>query len=210
MILTPDSLSSEWVHREWNAVYMRETEEKKKIIIPILLKECVIPLLLRDKKYVDFMNVDYALSLVNLIRNIDKCGFMDNDSENLENGDEAKINDLNNVLKVVNDKSKPLSQSIVIALAFGKKYGYENLIEFCKNELRGWKKVPEVIPKYRTIDVYFSIVPINNQFNGWGGSASNMFSFMDASSDFRKRQKTLYQPISVLEEVVNPDKKKDI
>jgi hypothetical protein len=54
IVLSPDSVKSEWVKREVNAALIRELEEKEVVILPILITDCEIPILLREKKYADF------------------------------------------------------------------------------------------------------------------------------------------------------------
>lgn len=54
LILSPDSVESEWVKREVNAALMRELEERKVIVLPLLIKDCKIPTLLKEKRYADF------------------------------------------------------------------------------------------------------------------------------------------------------------
>ncbi len=54
LMLSPNSVTSEWVRREVNAALIRELDEKKVIILPVLIESCEIPTLLREKKYADF------------------------------------------------------------------------------------------------------------------------------------------------------------
>lgn len=54
VILSENSVSSKWVEREWQAKYWNEIEHGRVNILPILLKECKIPELLKTKKYADF------------------------------------------------------------------------------------------------------------------------------------------------------------
>lgn len=58
LILTPNSVSSEWVKRELKAILMDEIDEKKVRVLPILYKDCDIPPFLRDRLYIDFRNSD--------------------------------------------------------------------------------------------------------------------------------------------------------
>jgi hypothetical protein len=53
-MLSPNSIQSEWVKRELNAALMRELEDKKVVVLPILIADCKIPVLLKEKKYADF------------------------------------------------------------------------------------------------------------------------------------------------------------
>jgi predicted nucleotide-binding protein len=54
IILTPASVASSWVREELNAALLRQLEERRVFVLPILAQDCQIPLLLRDKKYADF------------------------------------------------------------------------------------------------------------------------------------------------------------
>ena len=54
VVLTKASVSSEWCRKELNAGLLRELEEKRVIVLPLLVEDCEIPLFLREKKYADF------------------------------------------------------------------------------------------------------------------------------------------------------------
>lgn len=54
VILSEHAASSKWVEREWQAKYWSEVTGGGVTVIPVLLRECEIPLLLRTKKYADF------------------------------------------------------------------------------------------------------------------------------------------------------------
>lgn len=54
VILSHNSIQSEWVKREMTAGLLREIEERRVRILPIVIDDCRIPLLLRDKLYADF------------------------------------------------------------------------------------------------------------------------------------------------------------
>ncbi len=54
LVLSPTSVQSEWVKREVNAALMRELSERKVVVLPLMLRDCELPVLLRDKKYADF------------------------------------------------------------------------------------------------------------------------------------------------------------
>jgi hypothetical protein len=65
MVLSKASVSSEWCKKELTAGLMRELEEKKVVVLPVLIEDCEIPLLLRDKLYADFRkNFDEGLRVV--------------------------------------------------------------------------------------------------------------------------------------------------
>jgi hypothetical protein len=56
VVLTPNSVSSNWVQKELEIATTMEIQDKKIKVIPILYKDCEIPLFLMDKVYADFRN----------------------------------------------------------------------------------------------------------------------------------------------------------
>ena len=54
VILSQESFKSEWCNKELNAGLVRELEEKRVIVLPLLLEDCEMPLFLREKMYADF------------------------------------------------------------------------------------------------------------------------------------------------------------
>jgi hypothetical protein len=54
IVLSKASVASVWCKKEVVAAIQRELEERRVIVIPVLLEACDVPLFLRDKKYADF------------------------------------------------------------------------------------------------------------------------------------------------------------
>jgi hypothetical protein len=54
IVLSKASVASEWCKKELNAGLMRELDEKKVIVLPVLVEDCEIPAFLREKLYADF------------------------------------------------------------------------------------------------------------------------------------------------------------
>lgn len=54
IVLSPEALQSEWVKSELSAAWVKQMKSKKVFILPILYRDCEVPLLLADKKYADF------------------------------------------------------------------------------------------------------------------------------------------------------------
>jgi hypothetical protein len=54
IILSPESVNSEWVRRELNSALVKEIKEKKIFVLPCLLRNCSIPTFLAEKRYADF------------------------------------------------------------------------------------------------------------------------------------------------------------
>jgi hypothetical protein len=63
VVLSKASVASEWCKKELNVGLIRELEEKRVVVLPVLIEDCEIPLFLRDKKYADFRtNFDRGLA----------------------------------------------------------------------------------------------------------------------------------------------------
>ena len=58
LVLSPDALASEWVKSEVGAAWCRQMSSRKTIVLPILYRDCELPLFLSDRKYADFRS-DY-------------------------------------------------------------------------------------------------------------------------------------------------------
>jgi len=54
VVLSKASIQSAWCREELNAAIMRQLAERRAIVLPLLIEDCNIPLVLRDKKYADF------------------------------------------------------------------------------------------------------------------------------------------------------------
>lgn len=65
VILSKASVQSEWCKKELTSGLLRELEEKRVVVMPVLLEECDIPIFARDKLYADFRsNFDEGLRTV--------------------------------------------------------------------------------------------------------------------------------------------------
>lgn len=54
IILSKNSVASEWCKKELNSGLMRELEEKRVLVLPCIIDDCEIPLFLKEKMYADF------------------------------------------------------------------------------------------------------------------------------------------------------------
>lgn len=66
IVLSANSVKSEWVQRELNSSLMRQLKDKKIMIKPVLIQDCDIPALLFDIKYADFRD-DYNEGFASLL-----------------------------------------------------------------------------------------------------------------------------------------------
>ena len=67
LFLSPNSVESGWVDREWKSRYWDEINTRQISLLPILIEDCKIPELIKSKKYADFRQ-DYNTGLKELLR----------------------------------------------------------------------------------------------------------------------------------------------
>ena len=58
VVLSRNSMASEWVQRELQIAMQRELKERKVIVLPLLIEPVDLPPFLRDRLYADFTNLE--------------------------------------------------------------------------------------------------------------------------------------------------------
>lgn len=69
VVLSPRSVESGWVEKEWKTKYWDEIKQNRALVLPVLIENCEIPPLLKTKKYADFRK-NYFQGLKSLINAI--------------------------------------------------------------------------------------------------------------------------------------------
>ena len=69
MLLSPNSVASEGVKAEWEALFWEEMNTRKIKVIPLLIEDCEIPTFLKVKKYIDFRQ-NYLQGMNQLLQDI--------------------------------------------------------------------------------------------------------------------------------------------
>ncbi len=54
IVISNSSMASEWCRKELSSGFLRELEEKRVVVLPLLLEDCERPIFLRGKMYADF------------------------------------------------------------------------------------------------------------------------------------------------------------
>lgn len=200
VVLSPNSISSGWVDREWKSKYWNEVESGHIQVLPILIETCKIPLLLRTKKYADFRE-NYSTSLVTLMSTISSPPTSNRSKESIPRRDSK--DQVTSLIELVQSRNSLLSQSIARVYRFALEHNQEDLIEFCKNELSGWprQKPYKIDPIHRVIQVYVAIGhEINPQYFGWNGNTSSIISHIQQNPDeFIPTKMILPYPLSKIE-----------
>jgi hypothetical protein len=71
VILSKTSVESEWCKKELSAGLMRELDEKRVVVLPVLVEDCEIPMFLREKMYAD-LRTDFNRGLHRILDAIAK------------------------------------------------------------------------------------------------------------------------------------------
>jgi hypothetical protein len=71
VILSKASVSSEWCKKELSAGLLRELEEKRVVVMPVMLEDCEVPIFARGKLFADF-RTDFDVGLRAVIEGIAK------------------------------------------------------------------------------------------------------------------------------------------
>lgn len=87
VILSKASVESEWCKKELSAGLMRELDEKRVVVLPVIVEDCEIPLFLREKMYADLRS-DFDMGLHNVLNAIAK----------VTNADQARLEQEDGVL----------------------------------------------------------------------------------------------------------------
>ena len=67
LLLSPAAVNSQWVHAEMSTALSRELQERAIKLIPVLLADCEIPLLLRDRQYLDMRGKNREVGIRRLV-----------------------------------------------------------------------------------------------------------------------------------------------
>jgi hypothetical protein len=201
VVLSPDSVRSEWVEREWKAKFWDEVKSGKTLVLPARIAQCEIPLLLRTKRYADFQG-SYGIGLVQLTSSIDPLIKMGTSGGFPKDAGAEKISAL---LAKIQSRSVPLSQCIAEALPIAREAADTAFERFCRVELAGWK-IERPTPYagglgYRELQTFISpFGEINAMYFGWGGDLSNALDHMRNDKEhFFPFKLVVTYPVSKLE-----------
>lgn len=71
VILSKASVGSEWCKKELSAGLLRELEERRVVVLPVMLEDCVVPVFARGKMFADF-RTDFDIGITALVESIAK------------------------------------------------------------------------------------------------------------------------------------------
>lgn len=202
LVLSPNSVISNWVEREWKAKYWDEVERGQIFILPILIEDCEIPSLIKTKKYADFRK-SYSVGLVQLAGGINPVIQRNSNLKELENYSNKFESDISALIAKLQSKIIPVSQCFAEALVIAQKVENPSLVRFCREELSGLEQGVDREPNgrhsYRVIEGFVSIDQINMQYGGWGEGITNILAFMRNSDSFHSWKVLIPFSISKIE-----------
>lgn len=205
VILTPNAIASKWVEREWMTAYWTEVEARKIVVLPVLLKDCDIPLFLKTKKYADFRR-EYLSGLIELNNALTPMTRTAVDLPD-PNGHATQTElSLSILISRAQNRAEPLSKVIADALTLAIHIKDSDLREFCKREITGFSDSHPLDSSvsYRLFSVYASYNRINMSYVGWDGDVNNVINYMNSHpDDFRPIKLFEHRGISVIESEVD-------
>lgn len=71
VVLSNASVSSEWCKKELSAGLLRELEERRVVVMPVMLEDCAVPVFARGKMFADF-RTDFDSGLASVIEGVAK------------------------------------------------------------------------------------------------------------------------------------------
>lgn len=86
LILSPEAIKSKWVALEYSASLYKDPSAAERVLIPILRKDCDIPLVLGRLKYLDARDEDFERQLRHLLNGIELVD-INSTSVNRQNSD---------------------------------------------------------------------------------------------------------------------------
>lgn len=128
IVLSPEALNSEWVKSELSAAWCRQMNTRKIIVLPIMYRNCNIPLFLADRKYADF-RTNYNQGFIDLCHAL---GLKRTDSINTNNWRTFMTDKTANWKQYREDEFKELVTSLV---DHAKKFNWSCWIGGTKNPL---------------------------------------------------------------------------
>jgi 5'-deoxynucleotidase YfbR-like HD superfamily hydrolase len=118
VFLSKSSVQSNWVHQEWELSFFEQVNRGKVYVLPLLIEECTIPPLLRDKKYADFTNNEsYETSLANLLRTLKQIDINIEESKN--SNSRKRINEDGSIFEHTKEILKELENQEIILPTMG-------------------------------------------------------------------------------------------
>lgn len=187
LVLSSSSVESGWVEKEWKAKYWDEIKNKQTIILPVLIEQCNIPTLLKDKRYANFSS-NRTKALLELVSGLGGITFPKNEvGPNISEVVKTKNNDALELMKKISNRDIALSSVLPEILAFSREVKDQNLEQLIRGEILGWDKVEKkyIDLKYRYIEAYASFGTINTYSYEWNNDLSNAIRFLRNNKDVK-------------------------
>lgn len=196
VLLTAASTNSAWVDREWKAKYWQEVETRKVSVLPLLVETCEIPMLLREKRYANFVH-DYEVGLAELLSTLEPRPL-------IQTGVSVNRRELAlELLEEAHSRDRPLSLVMMKILRGAAVLDDKDLDDFCRSELTGPDTsmgLTSELLAHRRISGYLTFGQLNPLYAGWGENLSNALTYMRSQpKEFIPRTLVFEQALSRIE-----------
>ncbi len=216
VVLTPSSVSSGWVEREWKAKYWTEIGQKKTLVLPVLAEACTIPLLLQTRRYANFAG-SHAVGFHELASAIGTPLIKTRQPQASTDLIPRADDEVTALLAKIHAREVTFASCVAEGLRLGALRGDGRLRSFSERELAGYEGFdrdehdPE-FPRYRLVQTFYSVTAqVNFHHFGWGGDGKNIVQMMEGDRENFSQVKTFMpQPISEVERLAQRDTSKGV
>jgi len=147
VFLSKSSIQSNWVHHEWELKFFEQVNKGKVYILPLLIEECTIPALLRDKRYADFTNSEsYETNLANLLRALRQIDI--DIKESNDNNSHKRVNESCSIFERTKEILNELEEQKIVLPTMGSIYIVGTLKKIKRSgklvRLESFRNIPKI------------------------------------------------------------------
>ncbi|MCK4873178.1 MAG: toll/interleukin-1 receptor domain-containing protein [Phycisphaerales bacterium] len=217
LVLSPNSVRSKWVEREWQSRFSEEVQTGQPIILPVLCEDCDRPPWIADKKFAD-CRTNYTAGFVELCKALDSFSLVETKIAGTlsQQPVESMGLEATRLLCSLGDPDTRLSAIVPEILAFAQSTDDMALMEYCKIQLEGMcdrSYSVEELPVWvesRAIKTYVGSADLNPSFVGWGGSVDAMWHHIHNDPSFSWIRFVVPDPVHWIEQQADSAKRDTI
>lgn len=211
ILLSPNSVVSQWVEREWKAKYWDEVQKQTIGVVPVLLADCAIPTLLKSKKYADF-RTSYLKGLRELNAGLGGDAPVvaplstTSSSAHKGAGTSTQVMNALQLVAALSDRDTPLSKTLPDLIRFAQEADNAELERVARYYLFGGETHTgkyDDLPDHKKVTMIEMYVCLKGELNmsylGWGGDANRMMHHVENDKDFAFRRLSVSWPIVDIE-----------
>lgn len=203
LLLSDNSVKSDWVTKEWTSLLDSDTADSP-TILPVIVNKCTIPPILKGKRYADLSGQYYKDGFCEIIKAIESLSKetlasypTTHDQPAMESPD---------LIRLLSDENKALSPTIADIVSFAKNCKDEPLLKYATVQLTGLKlnKYKESnAPDWATSRLMDSYIGTGGSLDmsspAWLGNTDRVWQYIKNSPDYIYKRLLVPDPILWIE-----------